>query len=207
MKLIRPLLVLLIFTQLLVLGVGESRAQQRPRQQPIGPIEYELKAVWLYHFGNSMFQWEERANDPFVIAVFGDFPSDLKEQLEKVERLRIRGRRIIIKQSNDIEQLKQTQPNILFVTRGNDFSERVDDAKDEFENKPVLIVGDFDFEKDRIPISFSVDPNTRRLKLHRNITNAVVPEGISFRNEEQIWDRLTNLETIGDEDRTSSIAP
>ncbi len=99
--------------------------------------EYELKAVFLYHFLR-YFEWEERENLEFYeIAVFGknEITKTLKEIAEKKI---VKGKKIKIREIYDLEEIGN--PHILFIPRER--GKKILEIVNKINFKPILIVGE-----------------------------------------------------------------
>lgn len=195
----KPFLLLLLVSVLTVcLGFGQACAQQpRPTRQPPATREYELKAVWLYQFGNKLVEWNDESDSPFVIGVFGNLREDFQFHLGRVERLRIRNRPVRIEHYRSLDDLtQQKKPDILFISKDGPANEsaadRVRKAQRVQGGRKVLIVGDTDENMNQIALSFHVDQSTRRILIRRN--EDALPEGVEWIPDS--WDQISNFSDV-----------
>lgn len=194
------------FALLLVIlwfSIGVEKVCAQP-----GDREFELKAVWLYQFGNKLISWQGQTREPFVIGVYGSYPGDLEDHLGTIteRNLRIQGRRVVIEQYENVNDLTDdNKPDILFISRsgpnGETAQQRVEKAKEIFRNRPVLLVGDQNNIESHTAISFRINPNDRRLMIRDN--TRVLPNGVSLR-EPEIWRGLSNRELVSVRSTVSS---
>lgn len=111
-----------------------------PKVQAQQYSEYEIKAAYIFNFAK-FISWPPEAfeNDqaPFVLGIYGEDP--FGDILIEVMRGRlVKGRKWVIKRSNDINDLSDCQ--ILFVSKS-----KKDDLKNVFaatKGKTMLTIGD-----------------------------------------------------------------
>jgi hypothetical protein len=102
--------------------------------------EYDLKAAFLFNFAHFV-EWPsaafEDANTPIVIGVLGDDP--FGPVLDKmVEGETIQNRRLIIKRSHQVEDLKNCQ--VLFISKSE--KDRMDEILSQLNPAAVLTVSE-----------------------------------------------------------------
>ncbi len=99
--------------------------------------EYDLKAVFLYHFLR-YFEWEGTENIEFYeIAVFGK--SEITKTLKEIsEKKIVKGKKIKIREIYDLEEIGN--PHILFIPREK--GKKILEIINKINFKPILIVGE-----------------------------------------------------------------
>jgi hypothetical protein len=104
------------------------------------PGEYQVKAVYLFNFGQFV-EWPSRvfesAEAPFVIGVFGDDPfGDTLDEVVRGEKLG--SRPIVVRRFSDADDIDRC--HILFIGRND--ADRLDKALSTVRGRSVLTVTD-----------------------------------------------------------------
>jgi hypothetical protein len=153
----------IFITVLGVLGAPCLRAQDDR------PLEYHVKAVFLYNFANFV-EWPEDefadSTAPFVFGIYGEDPfgSALEEVLEGEN---IEGRRIEIRQSENVSDILSCQ----IVYAATDELSRLNQLIEETRGRSILSVGDADgFARSGGIIEFIDEENKVRFLI--NMDNA-----------------------------------
>lgn len=194
---------------LILLIAGGITTAARPASAQTRSREYELKAVWLYHFGNTLVQWPRRIEGmgtEFVIGVVGEYPRDFQKWMRQVDRRRIQGKQVTIRQYRTVAELNRNyRPcHILFISSaaptGNreTTAQRLRAAKAKIGSKPVLIASDSSgLAANGAAISFKVQDNKVKIELNRS----AVPRGVTITRR---FLRLPNVETVSNSSTSSS---
>ena len=150
------------FVSLLLLGALAAGAQEVPLPTP---LEYELKAAFLYNFAKFV-EWPPEAfagdRSPLTICVHGTDP--FGDTLDNVVRGESLGERsLLVQRPESLDGLRDC--HVLFVSR----SERTRFAEilSRVQGEPVLTVGDTDgFLKAGGVISFVLEENKVRFQIN-----------------------------------------
>lgn len=106
------------------------------------PGEYQVKAVYLFNFGQFV-EWPQQAydsgNSPFVIGILGDDP--FGKTIDDVVRGEVLGGHpLVVKRFRNVEAI--TDCNILFIGRGE--RDKLDAALAAMRGRSVLTVTDIE---------------------------------------------------------------
>ena len=160
-----------------------ANAQQRP------PIvidhEYEYKAAYLYHFAR-LCTWPVQQDTPVVVGVLG--PNRFGRQLDRIRRQSERLDRQIATRTfaeipEDLGELRAC--DILFVSIGRGWEERLRGALSALENSATLVFTEVDdprvarVPRDGVAVNFFIDNNLLKLLLNLDavaVTEVSVPE-------------------------------
>jgi hypothetical protein len=129
------------------------------------PTEFQLKAVFLYHF-TQFVEWPEDAFDtpdaPLVIGVLGEDPFGTALD-EAVEGERVRGRPILVQRYGTVDQIERC--HILFVNLPGRADTEA--ALRALGDQPLLTVGDSnEFARAGGVIGFVTVGNKIRLQIN-----------------------------------------
>lgn len=133
------------------------------------PSEYQVKAVYLFNFGQFV-EWPSRVFDspeaPFVIGVFGEDP--FGPTLDAVVRGEKLGTRpIVVERFRDTDDISRC--NILFVGRNE--AGRLDDVLAAVRGRSVLTVTDVDGAERQGAIIVLYNQNNR-IRMRINLPQA-----------------------------------
>jgi hypothetical protein len=136
------------------------------------PLEYQLKAVFLFNF--TLFtEWPTEAfstpDTPIVIGVLGDDPFGTHLE-EAVRDERVSNRPVIIRRSRRVEELLDS--HVLFVSASE--SARFNSILASVRGRPILTVSDVNgFAKRGGIILFVMDGNKIRLRVNLDAAKTV----------------------------------
>src|SRR5262245_52752708 len=165
----RSLSILLLAVGVLSAGQGAGSAQE----VSVIDREYEIKAVYLWHFARYVEWPESKKNEKeFVIGVLGKDP--LEPYLSRIAASKTVGeKKIVIRRFDSVEDYKPCQ--ILFIAsapakgRNETAAERLKAVLAKTKGSPVLIVTDTPgLARKGAAISFLVDRQENRIKLEIN---------------------------------------
>lgn len=131
--------------------------------------EYQLKAVFLYHF-TQFVEWPREAfaegDAPFVIGVLGENPFE-GYLSEAVRDEKVHGREVAVRHLTAADSLGGVQ--ILYISPSERYRER--EILDQVKGLPILTVGDSpDFVSSGGTVQFF--PDRGRIRLRVNIDSA-----------------------------------
>lgn len=133
------------------------------------PGEYQVKAVYLFNFGQFV-EWPRQAlgpdNSPFVIGILGDDP--FGKTIDDVVRGETLGSHpLVVKRFRDVEDI--TGCNILFIGRNE--RDKLDSALAAMRGRSVLTVTDIDGaeHKGAMIVLFNQD---NRIRMRINLAEA-----------------------------------
>jgi hypothetical protein len=169
MNVLRSLSILLIAAGML----GASQEEGNAQEVNVIDREYEIKAVYLWHFARYVEWPESKAKEKeFVIGVLG---KDLLEPyLGRIAASKTVGdKKIVVRRFDTAEDYKPSQ--ILFISsapakgRNETAEERLKAALAKTKGSPVLIVSDTPgLARKGAAISFLIDRQENRIKLEIN---------------------------------------
>jgi hypothetical protein len=133
------------------------------------PDEYQVKAVYLFNFGQFV-EWPQQADgsehSPFVIGILGDDP--FAGTIDDVVRGEALGSRpLVVKRFQDVEDISDC--NILFIGRNE--RDKLDDALAATRGRSVLTVTDIEGaeSKGAMIVLFKQD---NRIRMRINLAEA-----------------------------------
>jgi len=129
----------LLFVALMVFAALNLDATETKSKQT---REYDLKAAFLFNFAHFV-DWPATAfsdtNAPITIGVLGDDPfGPVLDEL--VEGETIKNRKLVIKRSQNLEDLKTCQ--VLFISKSE--SAHIEQILNALDNASIFTVGDID---------------------------------------------------------------
>jgi hypothetical protein len=153
----------LVLTTLRLLAPGDILAQGGGRVP-----EYELKAVFLFHFAQFV-EWHPAPPDaPLVIGILGDDPFG-KVLDETVRGERLASRPFEVRRFQHLEDIQAA--SILYISKSE--QHHLDDILTSLRDRPVLTVSDVDrFAERGGMIGFITDRNRIRLRINSNAAKA-----------------------------------
>jgi hypothetical protein len=151
----------------IVLGALAPAAQA----QPAAPLEYGIKAVFLFNFARFV-AWPPAAfadaQAPLVIGVLGDDPfGDTLDEAARAEN--VNGHPLVVRRFHAVEDIGACQ--ILFISRSE--TRRLDEILAALRGRSVLTVGDMDdFARRGGMIRFVTENNRVRLRINLEAAQA-----------------------------------
>jgi len=129
---------------------------------PASSAEYEVKAAFLYKFGNFAEIPSAPAGAPFVVTILGDDPFGGSLDAT-VEGKAIGGRRVRVRRTRDVTEAADS--GIVFVSGSE--KERVREILDALKTSKTLTVSDVDgFAAAGGMIGFVLDQNRIRFEIN-----------------------------------------
>jgi hypothetical protein len=155
----------LVVSALLLSGGPESPAETAP------PPEYQLKAVFLFHFAQFV-DWPSEAfpeaQTPLVIGVLGEDPfgAHLDETVRGEE---VNNRPLVVQRYRQVEEVKTS--HILFISRSE--ADRLEQIVAALKGRHILTVGDaIGFARHGGMIGFVTEKNKIRLRINLEAAKA-----------------------------------
>lgn len=157
-------LIVFFLSVLLLAGLsGDANAQHQ--------LEYKIKAAFLYNFAKFV-EWPNLKDLdpslPFIVGVLGDDP--FGPELEAIRKKNIRGRRILIKHFETIDDVFAC--HILFISFKD--SNLVKEALKKIREKQILTIGETEgFAKSGGTIGFVEKQNKIHFEINRKSAASV----------------------------------
>lgn len=149
----------LVLSAVLLSGGRDAPAETTP------PPEYQLKAVFLFHFAQFV-EWPPEAfpeaQTPLVIGVLGEDPFGAYLD-ETVRSETVNNRSLVVHRYHQVEEIETC--HVLFISRSE--ADRLEQILASLKGRHILIVGDADgFIRRGGMIRFILDENKIRLRIN-----------------------------------------
>jgi hypothetical protein len=143
-----------------------SYRQVGSAQEPAVSREYEIKAVYLYHFCRYV-EWPKNAvagdDSMFVIGVLG--PNVFGAHLDRLSAQTVNNKKIVV---HRFASAKDYQPcHILFIAPDDMTEKRLEQVREKAKNAPLLLVGDTaGFARKGAIINFFIEENVVKFEIN-----------------------------------------